>query len=552
MNAPARPVPPRTTRKPTGKPSWPMMLLAGVEKSGKSWSAAAFSASDMVGRTFFIEVGEHYADEYGRLPGVRYEIVPHNGTYRDIATAVEWAVAQPRGEDGKPNCVIFDSGTVLWEMLSDQAHRTAYRRWRKKNPDAPEPEEEVQVTMDLWNIAKDKFADIARMLYQHDGPSIITGRLEQVAVVVGGKPTNEKAWKVRAEKNLPFEVDVVVQARAPRTWEITGLRSTRLQLPEGKKNTIPLPGFTVEDLLRKLGHDEPGAVAPRSVTLLRPDDEPGPQYAVADAVVRKEQEQRGERPAASQLQRTRLVLLMKDKLGITDRDQRIAAMSRHLKRRIDSFTDLTPGEAHATIQTLAELPDRPAPSQPGPEAALEPRTQEMPAAAVPVEAATPQQPAQDPEFQLAGAVGPEGICAELLAAIEACADQVELEFVGQRIKELAAKGILHTAHYARLDAAFLARSNALAAATGEPVSAPDRYAELVARLERAGLDGDDDVDTVFTAARAARTAGEISSMQLGVLSNMAEQRAQQLVTGDTPRGGWSHRALANQGMEMTQ
>ena len=33
------------TRKPTGKPPWPIMLIAGVEKSGKTYSAAQASAS---------------------------------------------------------------------------------------------------------------------------------------------------------------------------------------------------------------------------------------------------------------------------------------------------------------------------------------------------------------------------------------------------------------------------------------------------------------------------------------------------------------------------
>lgn len=57
------------TRKPTGQVSWPFLLLAGAEKSGKSYAAAAFSASDLIGRTFWIEVGESDADMYGMSPG---------------------------------------------------------------------------------------------------------------------------------------------------------------------------------------------------------------------------------------------------------------------------------------------------------------------------------------------------------------------------------------------------------------------------------------------------------------------------------------------------
>lgn len=336
-------VPELITRKPTGKPSWPMILLAGGEKSGKSWAGAAFSASEMVGRTFFIEVGEHYADEYGAIPGARYEIVPHDGTYRSIARAV-WAATKQERVDGKPNAIIFDSGTVLWDMLSDHAQRTANRRWRAKNPNAPEPEDEVQITMDLWNVAKDRFAEIARMLYQFDGPAIITARLEQVAVVGGGKPTNEKAWKVRAEKNLPFEVDAVIQARKPRTWEITGLRSTRIELPVGE--TIPMPGFTVEGFLRKLGLDEEGATAPRSVTLLRPDAPPqAPQRP-------------GQRPPlATPEQKQQLAILIGQKLGKQAAARRHAVMSTWLGRNITSFDQLLAPEAFAAIRELSQKPD---------------------------------------------------------------------------------------------------------------------------------------------------------------------------------------------------
>ena len=340
--------PERATRKPTGKPPWPMILLAGGEKSGKSWSAAQFSASEMVGRTFFIEVGEHYADEYGAIPGVRYQIVPHDGTYRDIHAAVLWATKQPR-VDGKPNVIIFDSGTVLWDMLSDQAQRTANRRWRKKNPNAPEPEDEIQITMDLWNTAKDRFAEIARLLYQHDGPSIITARLEQVAVIAAGKPTNEKAWKVRAEKNLPFEVDVVVQAREPRTFQITGLRSTRLELPVGK--TIPLPGFTVEGLLRKLGLDQEGATAPRSVTLPRPDDAP-PQ---------KPQQQSFQLTPDQQRQlanwKRDLAILIGKKLGPEAARKRHAVMSQRFQRTIASFDHLSVIELRTALRELDGMRD---------------------------------------------------------------------------------------------------------------------------------------------------------------------------------------------------
>lgn len=340
-------VPELITRKPTGKPPWPLMLLAGGEKSGKSWAAAEFSASELIGKTYYIEIGEHYADEYGSIPGARYEIVPHDGTYRGIGRAVWAATKQPRDESGKPNCIIVDSLTVLWEMLSKQAHRTAYNRWRAKHPNAPEPDDEVQVTMDLWNIAKDKFGEIINLLRQHDGPCIVTSRLEQVSVVAGGKPTNEKAWKVQAEKNLPYEVDAVIQAREPRTWQITGLRSVKFQLPVGE--TIPMPGFTVEGFLRRLGLDQDGATLPRSVTLPQPD-----------ALVEQQRRQNPQRRATPE-QKQQLAILCEQKLGHKTRPARIAAMSTRFQRAITSFDDLFFTEAAVAIGELKKKPDWPKP-----------------------------------------------------------------------------------------------------------------------------------------------------------------------------------------------
>lgn len=69
------------TRQPTGKPSWPILLLAGREKAGKSWAAVAASASDLIGRTLYIGIGEDDPDEYALIPGASFEIVEHDGTY---------------------------------------------------------------------------------------------------------------------------------------------------------------------------------------------------------------------------------------------------------------------------------------------------------------------------------------------------------------------------------------------------------------------------------------------------------------------------------------
>nr|WP_252860289.1 hypothetical protein [Corynebacterium ulcerans] len=40
------------TRKPTGRPSFPIILLAGVEGSGKTWAAVEATGLPLIDRAF--------------------------------------------------------------------------------------------------------------------------------------------------------------------------------------------------------------------------------------------------------------------------------------------------------------------------------------------------------------------------------------------------------------------------------------------------------------------------------------------------------------------
>lgn len=254
------------TRTPTGLPSWPIGLIAGVEGSGKSWKLAEASASDMIHRTLWIGCGEQDPDEYALVPGARFEIVPHAGTYRDILHVCEQASAEPGGPDGQPNLIVLDSGSRLWHQLSGNAQETANERHRKR--DKPIPEDGVQVTMDLWNTAKDRWGHVLDTFRAHQGPVLITSRLELVTIVDGsGQPTKEKQWKVSAEKNLPYDVGFVVHMRASYpendTW-LTKVKSVRYKHEvdnKGKPVARPLdPDWSIEQLWQRLGlADEVGA-----------------------------------------------------------------------------------------------------------------------------------------------------------------------------------------------------------------------------------------------------------------------------------------------------
>lgn len=310
------------TRKPTGKPPWPIVLIAGGEKTGKSYSAAQASASSHIGRTFWIGVGEDDPDEYGSLPGADFEIVEHDGTFRGILNALNDAISEPP-TDGKPNLVVLDSATRLWELIVDNAQKTANER-RKTSGGADAP-----IGMDLWNKAKNQWNAAMTIMRAHRGPVIITSRFEQVTMMENGKPTMNKEWKIKAEKSLPYDVGVVVEMPKRGEVVLTSVRSIRFNAAPDAKT--PYPNFTLERLWNDLGVTEPGGTTDRvhaEVIATPPTIDmatPAQRQAIAAA------------------------------LGTTDKGEILAALSATLGREVTSGTDLTAVEATTVIESLAEV-----------------------------------------------------------------------------------------------------------------------------------------------------------------------------------------------------
>jgi hypothetical protein len=230
-----------TTRKPTGKPSWPLILAAGGEGSGKSFLAALASASDLVDRTLWFGYGEQDPDEYGAIPGANFDIVEHDGTIPTLKKLIREVAAEPKA--AKPTLLIVDSGTKVWDAISENAQNDANRRAKR---------EDATITVDIWNKHKAHWRAIIDALRAHDGPAIITARYEEVAEIVKGKPTGDKLWKVKAEKGLPYDVDAVIHMTERGRYTVSKVRSVRLQLQEPRD----WPGFTIDAFWRALGLHE--------------------------------------------------------------------------------------------------------------------------------------------------------------------------------------------------------------------------------------------------------------------------------------------------------
>ncbi|MFG2986270.1 hypothetical protein ACGFYQ_34300 [Streptomyces sp. NPDC048258] len=264
----------RKSRTPTRLPNPPMVLLTGEWKTGKSYEAARGSGSDLVGMTYWIQIGggEGTADYYGDVPGARYEIVPHDGSYQDILDAIRWAIAQDPA-NGKQNMIVLDSVTSLWDLLSDEVallarHRAVRRAQesgrRARQFDAVVSDEDER---DLWNRAKDRWGEVLWLLRRHSGPTLFIARQELVTAFENNKPTRHTYRRIRAEKNLGAAVDAIVELHAPGEAYVTGARTLHWQITPGE-TAERFEDFSVDALLRRLGYENAAPV--RSATELAP------------------------------------------------------------------------------------------------------------------------------------------------------------------------------------------------------------------------------------------------------------------------------------------
>lgn len=231
-----------TTRRPTGKPSWPITLAAGMQSAGKTWMAAQASASPLVSRTLWVGFGEKDPDELGAIAGADFEIVHHNGTVRGVIGVLNEIAALPVPKEG-PILVVFDSGSRYWDVISENVQAAANKRAKSRDGG------DANIGIDLWNKGKGDWQAMLNALRAHRGPSIITARFEEAAVVVNGRPTPEKVWKVKAEKGLPYDVDAVIEMRERGGFTLTKLRSAIMPFDKNRA----WAGFTMDAFWRELG-----------------------------------------------------------------------------------------------------------------------------------------------------------------------------------------------------------------------------------------------------------------------------------------------------------
>jgi hypothetical protein len=260
---PATPTAPQLrTRPPTGAVPAPFVLVAGEEFAGKTHTAMQLTTSPRVGQCYALDLGEGALDEYGQLAGANFLLVDHDGTYVDIlgqVTAVR-AAAQADRDAGKPPVVfIIDTGSDLWSGLSMWVDSLARRRRKNLALLAEDPNAEIDVTVDLWNLATRRWRRIMALLLTFPGIVVMTARAGDTVDMRTGRPADgPKVWKVEGQKGLMYDASVVLRLDRGARPVIVGMRSVRAGIRPGEDRARKIAGDHDTDLLEHLVFDVMG------------------------------------------------------------------------------------------------------------------------------------------------------------------------------------------------------------------------------------------------------------------------------------------------------
>lgn len=368
------------TRPPTGRAPWPLILIEGGEKAGKSWSIAELSASPKVGQTYWIDLGEGSADEYGSVPGARYLVVEHDGTFGAILAAVEAVRAEAaKVPAGEPPVVLgIDSMTAEWDLLKGQADGKARARLARKGKQVA-ADAEPQISMDLWNEANAKHRRLMTMLMTFPGIVVVTARGKEVAALdASGRPVEgSKEYKVEGQKNLAFDASVWLRVSRDHPPMVVGARSVHAGVRPGVDKPRPAPGLTLEKVVFDILRCNPAEAEVRALVepnFAEPDEaaqeDRDRAIALRDWALKPERTGDELRAALAKLTSEhpqRAALMLVNEHGD---DERLSVL---LQRRIDD--PATKASAPADLPADAAPPQteeppvgEPAPDQPAPDA----------------------------------------------------------------------------------------------------------------------------------------------------------------------------------------
>jgi len=269
-------------REPTGRPPYPMVLLEGEEKAGKSTEAIRLSASKRIGQTFLIGFGEPHIDEYKNIPGARYELVDHNGTYADLMQQIEYVrmVAEHANAHNQPPVlVIIDSMVYVWDLLKRWTYERAKRSRDGREKLARDPDAEINPGRNLWNDANQRHANFITALRRIPGIIVLTGRGKWVSATdprTGQPIQGVKEYTLETHKDLGFLVTCWVRMYRERPAQLVGLTSANPRIarrPGQPPMNLP-EDWTLEWLIFEYMGIDPATAQVPDVVMPNPDRSP--------------------------------------------------------------------------------------------------------------------------------------------------------------------------------------------------------------------------------------------------------------------------------------
>lgn len=221
-------------RQPTGAVGCPLVVLEGPDTADKTLEAARFTGDPRLGESFWIEYGggdEGLADEYIAVPGARYTILEHDGTYESVFGQIVAAKQEARRarEAGEPPCcLIVDSWSAMWDDIRTWTYLRA--KAGLVNSTAPDveidPNAELNPGRNLWTDARERYRAMMTQLLTFPGVVVLTIRSEWVSAKgEDGQLARGGEYVQEAHRTLRHDARVRVRLEPGRNPLIVKARS---------------------------------------------------------------------------------------------------------------------------------------------------------------------------------------------------------------------------------------------------------------------------------------------------------------------------------------
>lgn len=291
------------TRKPRGGQAWPFILLTGGEFAGKTTQVGLLAASGRFARTWVLPFGED-PDQYHEYDADA-EVVEHDGTLYEFAAALEQIAAQVNAQpliDGKPQLVVIDSGSPLWDLCSQIAEARARKSDEATADLMRNPYATVNIGPLNWAAVNKMWTRMIRTMKTMQAVVVMTSRAKDGVVIDAGgnidrfaAKRGEKTYRVAVQSETPYEATAFVKLDRIDPPQVLGARVGRHGLRPGldepmvcdgkprKRNgrEMTFPEFSLEWLLFTLLKFDPAAAYTPQVVDPNPTSDDQPTAAAA-------------------------------------------------------------------------------------------------------------------------------------------------------------------------------------------------------------------------------------------------------------------------------